>query len=193
MSDDRFTEYRTGNTLTSCSSRAVTLYNNAIELILGSESGAAEKLDNALELDHEFALAAAAGYFVEKENRGSNATAYRTLARESAVSASDWEREHIAVLLGLIDEAGETLDKALAYVQRNPGDFFVISQIVGHLFFFGGPDKLKSVLNLLESVKHVLENDWAYLPRLGFAITWQVAKQQSWAKTSGNILSASGQ
>ena len=39
-------EVRTGNKLTSASSEAVSLYQEAVDLILGSESGAAETLDH---------------------------------------------------------------------------------------------------------------------------------------------------
>lgn len=162
-------ESRTGNTLTSQSSEAVKLYNEAIDLILGSQSGAAQALDSALGLDSHFALAAAARYFVENDSGGPNADHYRALARESALMANDWERDHIDILFGLIEDAGDTLDKAHAYIKRTPGDLFVVSQLAGYLFFYGGPNKLEAVLNLLESVEHNFENDWAYLARLGFA------------------------
>jgi hypothetical protein len=61
-------EIRTGKTLTSDSPEAVNLYQKAVDLILGSQSGAAETLDKALELDQDFALAAASGdkNFTEK-------------------------------------------------------------------------------------------------------------------------------
>lgn len=51
---------RTGNKLSSASSEAVGLYQEGVDLILGSESNAAETLDKALQLDKDFALAAAA-------------------------------------------------------------------------------------------------------------------------------------
>ncbi len=162
-------EARTGNTLTSHSPEAVMLYNEAIDLILGSQSGAAQALDRALELDGNFALAAAARYFVEKDSQGPKAKSYRILAEKSAVTATEWEREHIDVLFGLIEDTGKNFDKARAYIERSPGDLFVISQLSSYLIFYGGPNKLDAVLNLLESVEHGFENDWAYQARLGFA------------------------
>jgi hypothetical protein len=57
-------EARAGNRLSSYSPEAADLYQEAVDLILGSESGAAETLDRALELDKDFALAAAARYCV---------------------------------------------------------------------------------------------------------------------------------
>ena len=169
MSGAPMIEARTGNTLSSHSSEAVKLYNEAIDLILGSQSGASQALDKALELDRNFALAAAARYFVEKDSEGPGASNYRTLANESAATANDWEREHIDILFGLIEDAGNTLDKAQAYIKSTPGDLFIISQLSGYLIFYGGPNKLNAVLNLLESVEQDLENDWAYLARLGYA------------------------
>ncbi|MGD2129536.1 MAG: hypothetical protein PVJ17_09545, partial [Lysobacterales bacterium] len=162
-------EARTGNELSSQSPEAVALYNEAIDLILGSQTGAAGALDAALEADRQFALAAAARYFLEKDGGGADADRYRALAKDSAITASGWEREHIEILFGLIEEAGNTVDKARDYVARTPGDLFVVSQLAGYLFFYGGPTKLNAVLELLESVGPALEDDWAYLARLGFA------------------------
>ena len=162
-------EPRTGNPLTSQSAEAVRLYNEAIDLILGSQSGAARTLDAALELDGGFAMAAAARYFVEKDGQGPDPGRYRTMTMDSVSGASPWERGHIATLLGLIDEASNTLDKARTYVEKTPGDLFVISQLSGYLFFYGGANKLSAVLELLESVAGELANDWACLARLGFA------------------------
>lgn len=162
-------EVRTGNTLTSHSPEAVKLYSEAIDLILGSESGAVRALDKALELDDSFALAAAARYFVEKDNQGIKANDYRARAKELALTATEWEREHIDILFGLIEDADHSLDKAQAYIKRTPGDLFVISQVCSYLIFYGGPNKLNAVLELLESVEPALSQDWAYLARLGFA------------------------
>ena len=162
-------ETRTGNTLTSASSEAVTLYQEAVDLILGSESGATETLDQALELDKDFALAAAARYYLAKDAGEPGAVAYRELAERASLNATDWEREHIDVLIGLIEQPADTLAKALAYIETSPADLLVITQITGYLFFYGGPEKLDSVLNVFESVEAALGNDWAFLARLGFA------------------------
>jgi tetratricopeptide (TPR) repeat protein len=85
------------------------------------------------------------------------------------MSATDWEREHIDVLIGLIDLPDATLAKAQAYIDSTPNDLLVISQLTGYLFFYGGPKKLDAVLKVFESVEQALGNDWAYLARLGFA------------------------
>jgi Tfp pilus assembly protein PilF len=162
-------ETRTGNTLTSQSPEAARLYQEAVDLILGSESGAAETLDKALELDKDFALAAAARYYVAQDVGEPDARVYRDLAERSAPNATDWEREHIAVLIGLLDEPGATQAKAEAYIKTTPSDLLVISQLTGNMFFYGGPTKLDAVLDVFESVEEALGDDWAFLARLGFA------------------------
>lgn len=162
-------ETRTGNSLSCGSLEAANLYQQAVDLILGSESGAAEALDKALELDNNFALASAARYFVAKDVGEQDAQIYREQAERASSGATDWEREHIDVLLGLIDQPGATRDKALAYIQTTPADLLVVSQLTGSMFFYDGPKKLESVLNVFESVEHALGDDWAFLARLGFA------------------------
>lgn len=160
---------RTGNKLSSGSSEAVDLYREGVDLILGSESNAAETLDRALELDKDFALAAAARYYVAQDVGEPDAEVYRELAERTALNATDWEREHIDVLIGLIDQPDAALAKAQAYIETTPADLLVISQLTGNLFFYGGPTKLEAVLNVFESVEDVLGDDWAFLARLGFA------------------------
>jgi len=162
-------ETRTGNALSSRSSEAVNRYQEAVDLILGSESGAAEALDSALELDKDFALAAAARYFVAQDVGDKDAQVYRELAAQASLNATDWEREHIEVLIGLLDQPMATRDRALAYIAKTPADLLVISQLTGNMFFYDGPKKLESVLNVFESVEHALRDDWAFLARLGFA------------------------
>ncbi|NVK43527.1 MAG: hypothetical protein HWE39_19960 [Oceanospirillaceae bacterium] len=162
-------ETRTGNTLTVESAQAADLYQKAVDLILGSESGAAQALDRALELEPAFALAAAARYCVAKDVGEPGAEIYRALAERASLAASDWEREHVDVLIGIIDQPGATLAKAQTYIETTPADLLVVSQLAGYLLFYGGPHKLEAVLNVFESVEGALSNDWAFLARLGFA------------------------
>lgn len=162
-------ETRTGNTLSCESAEAAKLYQDAVDLILGSESGADEALDKALALDQNFALAAAARYYVAQDVGDPNANQFRELAKQAAKNITDWEREHIDVLIGLLDKPGDTQPKALAYINKTPSDLLVISQLTGNMFFYDGPKKLESVLNVFESVEHALGDDWAFLARLGFA------------------------
>lgn len=162
-------EVRTGNALSCTSSTAANLYQEAVDLILGSESGAAETLDRALELDGDFALAAVARYYVAKDIGEPGAGVYRERAIQASLSATDWEREHIDVLVELMDQSRDARGKALAYIKSTPADLLVISQLTGAMFFYGGSQKLQTVLNVYESVESAFDNDWAFLARLGFA------------------------
>jgi tetratricopeptide (TPR) repeat protein len=162
-------EARTGNPLSTRSAEAAALYNEAIDLVLGSQSGSAQKFDRALELDADFAMAAAARYYVEMDRGGPDSDRFRAQATASADQASAWEREHIDILIGLMADAANTVDQARDYIRRTPADLLVVSQLGGHFFFYGGPDKLTAVLDLLESVGPALQDDWAYQARLGFA------------------------
>ncbi len=162
-------EARTGYALSTDSAEAAELYHTALDRILGSESGAAAVLDKALALDANFALAAAARFYVANDTGEADALRFAEQAEKAMLNASDWEREHTDILLGLIRDSGATKAKALAYIQRIPTDVLIVSQLAGILFFFDGPTKLQSVLNLFESVESALQDDWALLARLGFA------------------------
>jgi hypothetical protein len=131
-------EARIGKALSSHSAEAVDLYQEAVDLILGSESGVAETLDRALALDNDFALAAAARYYVAQDVGDPDSKDFRALAERTALNATDWEREHIDVLIGLIDMPDASLAKARAYIESTPTDLLVISQLTGNLFFYGG-------------------------------------------------------
>ena len=160
---------RTGHTLSSRSSEAVTLYCDAVDLILGSESGADEMLDRATSIDENFAMASVARYYVAMDSGEPDAEIFRESALRAADSATDREKRHIDILVGLIDQPGDTRDEALHYIKDNPADLLVIAQITGNMIFFDGPEKLDNVLRLLESVAPVLQDDWAFTSRLGFA------------------------
>ncbi len=162
-------ELRTGNTLSCDSAEAVSLYQNAVDLILGSESGAADALDKALELDGNFALAAAARFCVAKDSGEPNADIFKRLAVDTAADATRWEQEHVGMLVGLLDSPIANRDKGLAYIKSSPADLLVVSQLAGSMFFYDGPKKLVTVLDVFESVQPALKNDWALLARLGFA------------------------
>lgn len=162
-------EQRTGNALSCESPEAVDLYLEGVDLILGSESGASDVLDRALELDSGFALAAAARYYVAQDVGEPDGNVYRERTEKAALNLTGWEREHVEVLIGLIDEPGATQRRAEAHIKSFPADLLVISQLTGNLFFYGGPTKLQSVLSIFESVEGALGSDWAFLARLGFA------------------------
>ncbi len=162
-------EVRTNQALTCASGEAALLYQEAVDRILASQGGAAGRLDQALALDPGFALAAVARYLVARDARDPEAARFRSQAGEAAAMASAWEKRHVDVLVALADQPSGAVDIARSHIEKTPGDLLVVSQLSSYLFFYGGPEKRRMVLELLESVGHALENDWAYLARLGFA------------------------
>jgi len=160
---------RSGKPLSTASTEAAQLYLQGVDLILGSESGAAAALDQALALDSNFAVAAAARYYVAKDTGESGAQVHRERAQQSLGQASAWERQHVELVIGMIDQPSAIQEKVHNYINTTPTDLLVISQLAGYTIFFGGPSKLERVLKLLESVEGALMHDWAYLARLGFA------------------------
>jgi len=160
---------RTGRTLTTDSPGAAEQYQRAVDRILGSETGAAETLDRALALDSKFALALAARYMLAKDGKSADADPFKKRALVAAERATRWEREHIAALFALLEDAYANLAATEAYIAGSPSDLLVISQVCGYLIFYGGPRKLERVLAIMESVDPRLHDDWAYLARLGFA------------------------
>ena len=163
------TDTRWGQSLTTGSPEAAGQYQQAVDRILGSETGAAEALDQALALDSDLALALAARYLLAKDAKSADAEAFKTHALTAADAAQPWEREHVEVLFALLDDPYSNLAATEAYIARNPGDLLVISQLCGYLIFYGGARKLERVLSIMESVDPALQDDWACLARLGFA------------------------
>ncbi len=162
-------EPRTGNLLSTRSMDAANDYILAIDRILGSETGAAQALDKALALDSGFAMAAVARYFIAQDTGELNAEHHRTLALQSMNDAPEWERQHVEMMVGLIDEPFAWREKAFDYIRLHPTDLLVASKLAGNLFFYDGPKKLDTVLNVFETIEPALKDDWALLARLGFA------------------------
>ncbi|SEG66132.1 hypothetical protein [Marinobacterium lutimaris] len=162
---------RTGMAITTESEQAAQDYLDAVDRILGSESGAKELLDRALEQDPGFALAMTARYMLAKDGNDPAADDLRAKAQFLAQQAAPWERAHIEALIGLLTDPYANLAQTEAYVAANPGDLLIISQLSGYLIFYGGPEKLTRVLNILQASETTLGDDWAFLARLGFAIS----------------------
>jgi len=160
---------RSGKPLTTSSPEAADRYRRAVNRILGSETGAAEALDRALELDSDFTLALAARYMLARDSGSADAGRFKERALEAAGAALPWERAHVSALFALLEDPYANLAATEAYVAASPADLLVVSQLCGYLIFYGGVRKLERVLNIMESVEPALHDDWACLARLGFA------------------------
>src|SRR3974390_3061506 len=160
---------RMGKPLTTGSPEAAEEYQRALDCILGSETGAAEMLDQALALDANLAVALAARHMLAKDAKSADANHFKERALRAAEAALPWERAHISALFALLDDPYTHLAATEAYIAANPTDLLVISQLCGYLIFYGGTRKLERVLKIMESVDPSLHDDWACLARLGFA------------------------
>ena len=160
---------RSGKPMTTNSPAAASQYQLAVDRILGSETGTAEALDRALELDGSFALALAARYMLARDAGSVHAGRFRERALLAAEAALPWEQEHITALFALLEDPYGSLTATEAYIAANSCDLLVISQLCGYLIFYGGERKLERVLRIMESVDPRLQDDWACLARLGFA------------------------
>jgi tetratricopeptide (TPR) repeat protein len=160
---------RTGQLLSAGSPEAAEEYQLAVDRILGSETGAVEALDRALALDSKFSLALAARYMLAKDAKSADADSFRDRALRAVAAALPWERAHVSALFALLEDPYPSLAATQAYIEGNPGDLLVISQLCGYLIFYGGARKLERVLGIMESVDPRLHDDWACLARLGFA------------------------
>lgn len=160
---------RRGQPLTTDSPEAAEQYRLAVDRILGSETGSAEALERALELDGNFTLALAARYMLAKDAGSADARSLKERALLAAEAALPWERAHVSTLFALLEDPYANLAATETYVGANPSDLLIISQLCGYLIFYGGVRKLERVLNIMESVEPRLHDDWAYLARLGFA------------------------
>jgi len=160
---------RTGKPLTTGSREAAEAYQRALDCILGSETGAAEMLDQALALDANLAVALAARHMLAKDAGATDANHFKERALRAAEAALPWERAHVSALFALLDDPYTHLAATEAYIAANPTDLLVISQLCGYLIFYGGTRKLERVLRIMESADRRLHDDWACLARLGFA------------------------
>jgi thioredoxin-like negative regulator of GroEL len=160
---------RTGRPLTTDRPEAAEQYRLAVDRILGSETGAAEALDQALALDSNLALALAARHMLAKDAKAADADSFKERALLAGRNALPWERAHISALFALLEDPYANLAASEAYIAANPSDLLVISQLCGYLIFYGGARKLERVLKIMESVDPGLHGDWACLARLGFA------------------------
>ena len=166
MIDARF-----GKPLTTDAAAAAECYQRAVDRILGGEAQASDALDQALELDGNFALALAARYMLAKDAKAPDASHFKDRALLAAARALPWERAHIQALFAFLEDPYTNLAAIEGYIAANPSDLLVISQLCGYLIFYGGERKLERVLNIMESVDPRLQDDWACLARLGFAFS----------------------
>src|SRR5690242_14232775 len=110
---------RMGKPLTTGSPEAAEKYQLAVDCILGSETGAAEVLDQVLALDPNLAVALAARHMLAKDARSPDANRFKERAWQAAEAALPWERAHVSALFALLDDPYTHLAATEAYVAAN--------------------------------------------------------------------------
>lgn len=153
----------------STSPEAAARYREAIERLHGGEAGVAELLDEALVCDPAFAVAHAARWLqAHADGDAGKARVARDAAMASLDGVTAWERGHVESLAALISREPAAWTRAREHLAAHPLDLVVVSQLIGDLFFHGGPGKRESVMDVLRPLASQHGDDWAFLARLGF-------------------------
>lgn len=162
---------RTGKRFSARSTVAGEAYALAVDRILGSESGVLEALDTSLSNDPRFCMALAARYMLAKQRAEVDAEDYRLRALAALEDSEEWERSHISALFLFLDDPNKNLAATENYVSIFGYDLLVIAQLCTYLIAHGGATKFQRVQHILESADSRMKTDWAYLARLGFAVS----------------------
>lgn len=165
---------RFGLPVTCDAPAAVALYVEAVDLLLSANDGAEARLDEALRLAPDFALAhAARARLLQMYARPAEAKAAAGAARQAAARLGDRERGHVECVALLIDGRG---GDALAAVERHaanfPRDALPLSLalgVYGLLGFSGRADHHAAQRALLERIAGDWGDDWWFLTYLGWA------------------------
>jgi tetratricopeptide (TPR) repeat protein len=160
--------------VTAASAEAVADYVAALDLLLSANSGADARLERALAIDPDFALAHVAyARLLLLQARVGAARAAAERAKALAARASAREQRHVAAVAAAIcgDAAG-----ALALVREHaaeyPRDALPLSLalgVFGLLGFSGRRDHHQAQLALLEELAPHWPEDWWFLGYLGWA------------------------
>ena len=171
MYQDRF-----GQRITTQSTRAVELYDDAVEKMFALQPGSGALIDEALDLDPAFAL----GHCAKARalaGRGDNAQAraYAARGRDLAANLPERERRHAQIVsLVFHGDSMVALDAVREHASAYPRDAVPLSFAVGvyGLFGFGGfNDVRERQVALLDAVAHAYgEDDWWFLASYGWAL-----------------------
>jgi len=158
------------------SPQAASHYREGIDLMLSAWPGAEDALRQAIDHDHEFALAHAALARWHQiraepaEARARIATAQEIVAR----NGSPREISHVAILsLALTGQSAKALESALAHLSDWPRDVLILSLPLGAfgLFAFSGMvDHDQARVDLCERVADRYDaDDWWFLTYRGWS------------------------
>lgn len=167
MSQDRF-----GLPVDCDSPAAVALYIEGLDLLLSANAGAVERLNGALDLAPDFALAhAAKARLAQMYAQPSVAREQANIARQKA--NGDREQGHVeAIALVIEGRGGDAMAQVASHAKAFPRDALPLSLalgVYGLLGFSGRADHHEAQRDLLESVAHGWDDDWWFLTYLGWS------------------------
>ena len=166
---------RYGLPLSTDSPHAADAYREGVDLMLSSWPNAGDRLDAAIGVDPDFALALAA------RARLHAICAQPALARPTITEAvaladrhgTERERSHVRVLSAVIHGQPDALTQALAHADRWPTDVLILGLMMGAfgLFAFSGmADHDQARVDLCERhARHFAADDWWFLTYRGWS------------------------
>ena len=166
---------RFGLPVTCDAPAALSLYVEAVDLLLSANHGAAERLDAALALAPGFALAhIAKARLLQMYARPVEAKAAAAEARRLAAAANPRERGHVeAVALAVEGRGAEAMAQVERHAAEFPRDALPLSLALGvyGLFGFSGRiDHHEAQRALLQSLAPSWGEDWWFLTYLGWSL-----------------------
>ena len=170
MHKDRFDQ-----PITTSSSRAVELYDAAVDLLFALQPGSGPLIDEALTIDPDFALAhCAKARSLATVGNIREARRHAALGRDLAAPLTARERDHANIVsLVLHGESREALRAVREHAAAYPRDAVPLSfalGVYGLLGFGGFNDFHARQAELLESVAHAWGDDWWFLAAFGWAL-----------------------
>jgi tetratricopeptide (TPR) repeat protein len=171
MAHDRYEQ-----SLTTASREAAAAYGEGLDLVLSGWTGADEKLDRAVTLDPDFALAHVARARVHQiHGEVTQARAAAAKARELAARLTARERGHVETIAAAIEgRPALALSMAEQHLEEHPRDVLVLSMLLGAfgLYAFSGRvDHDAAKLAILRRHAQHYGDDWWFLTYLGWSHT----------------------
>jgi len=154
----------------STTAPAAELYNQALDRLLALESGAEVLLEQAVSVDHSFALghatlaAVGAEFGVQVDVR-----AHLSAARRHASRATERERSFIGAVRSRITAPAQVgAQQLLRHIDAHPRDALAVTMAVPTIAFAGAIDIPEQGWQLIESLRPVYGSDWWFLGLLAF-------------------------
>lgn len=174
---------RFGLALSTASGDAAQAYRDGLDLFLAYQAGAIEKIDQAIALDPEFALAhIARARILQVYAQVPQARQAATQALALSLSATQREQQHVAIVAHLINaKPAQAFALLRTHAEQYPRDALPISVALGAigLFAFSGePDSREAELAFLESLAPHWQGDWWFDTYLGWAYVETGAHQR---------------